>query len=281
MGVQIVSDRYGKTRVRMVKVIRHADRHELRDITVHIALEGDFVRSYTDADNSMVLPTDTMKNTVYALGKDHPLDTIESFALHLGNHFVNTSTHVKAARVRIEQTGWGRIEVGGVPHRHSFMRQSDEKVTCEAVVRRDGSTIEGGLEGLVILKTADSGFSDYPRDRFTTLKETDDRILGTSVTATWRYTSVGAEFQRVKDSIRAAMLNTFVEHKSKSVQHTLYAMGEAALGASLDVQRISLTMPNRHCLLVDLNPFGMTNPNEIFLPIDEPSGLIEATIERT
>ena len=280
MGAKVVSDRYGKTRVRMVKVSRHGEHHELRDITAHIALEGEFVRSYTEADNSIVLPTDTMKNTVYALGKDHPLDTIESFALHLGRHFVGTVPHVAAATVRIEQTGWGRIEVGGKAHPHSFVRQSSEKPMCEVVVRRDGASVESGIDDLVILKTTDSAFSGFLRDAYTTLKETNDRIMGTSVTARWTYAAGDVDFARQRDLVRTALLECFANHKSESVQHTLYAMGEAALAAAGSMRRLRLTMPNRHCLLVDLSPFGMTNHNEIFLPIDEPSGLIEATMER-
>lgn len=280
MGAKVVSNRYGKTRVRMVKVLRHGERHELRDITAHITLEGDFVRSYTEADNSIVLPTDTMKNTVYALGKDHPLDTVESFALHLGRHFVETVPHVAAATVRIEQTGWGRIEVGGKAHPHSFVRQSNEKAMCEVVVRRDGATVESGIDDLVILKTTDSGFSGFMRDAYTTLKETDDRIMGTSVAARWTYSGATIDFARERTAVRTALLESFARHRSESVQHTLYAMGETALAAAPSVRRLRLTMPNRHCLLVDLTPFGMTNHNEIFVPIDEPSGLIEATLER-
>jgi urate oxidase len=280
MGAKIVSNRYGKTRVRMVKVLRQGERHELRDITAHISLEGDFVSSYTQADNSKVLPTDTMKNTVYALGKHHPLDTIESFALHLGRHFVGTVPHVSSATVRIEQTGWGRISVAGREHEHSFIRGSNEKPMCQVVVGREGASVESGIDDLVILKTTDSGFSGFMRDAFTTLKETGDRIMGTSVAARWNYSVADSNFARERAAVRTALLECFAGHKSESVQHTLYAMGEAALNAAKGVRRISLTMPNRHCLLVDLTPFGMKNHNEIFLPIDEPSGLIEATLER-
>lgn len=280
MRARIVSDRYGKTRVRMVKVTRRGDRHELCDITAHITLEGEFGASYTKADNSIVLPTDTMKNTVYALGKNHPIDTIEAFALHLGEHFVQTVPHVSAATAKIEQHGWGRIDVAGRAHSHAFVKQSSEKATCDVVVRRGGASVESGIDDLVILKTTNSGFSGFMRDKFTTLKETADRILGTSVTARWTYVQAGVDFAQQRIALRSALLDSFARHKSESVQHTLYAMGEAALSAASAVQRIRLTMPNRHCLLVDLAPFGMKNDNEIFLPIDEPSGLIEATMER-
>lgn len=281
MAAKITDERYGKSRVRMVKVSRKGETHSLTDLTVHIALEGDFESAYTRGDNSKVLPTDTMKNTVYALGKSDPIETIESFALRLGRHFVGVGPQIARARVTIVRTMWDRIRTHGKHHPHSFTRSSDESPMCEAVVEKNGdAAMESGIDDMVVLKTTNSGFSGFFRDRFTTLKETDDRIFGTSVRARWRYDSARADFAAGRESVRSALLETFANHRSASVQQTLCAMGEAALEGCREMRSISLRMPNRHCLLVDLAPFGMTNENEIFLPIDEPSGMIEATMER-
>lgn len=282
-GVVLGQNNYGKSRVRMVKVLRDGKRHEIREVDVAIALEGDFKAMHTDGDNSLCLPTDTMKNTVYALGKDHPLDTIEAFALHLGRHFVDRNSHVSRARVKISQTPWHRVSVRGKEHTHCFTKGSEERQTCDVTVERSGVSVVAGIEGLVILKSTDSAFVGYIRDEFTTLPETDDRIFATSMTVKWMYGGERPEkaaFGPCREKIRRTLIDTFAEHKSESVQHTLHAMGEAALKACPAIDRIRLSMPNKHCLLVNLSPFGMDNPNEIFVPTDEPHGLIEATLAR-
>ena len=283
MGAILLENSYGKSAVRLTKVVRGAaGRHELIELEAAIALEGDFGSAHTEGDNSRVLPTDTMKNTVYALAKDHAIETIEAFALHLARHFVATQAQVSLARVGLAQRSWKRAKVGGREHPHCFVAGSEERATCEAEVARSpgGERIAGGLQGLVVLKTTDSGFSGFPRDRFTTLKETDDRVFATSVAARWEYVSARVGFGSARDAIRRALIETFAGHKSRSVQETLYAMGEAALGASGEISRVRLSMPNQHRLLADLTPFGMTNPNEVFVTTSEPYGLIEATIGR-
>jgi urate oxidase len=276
---------YGKSRIRMLKVTRPAGRpHEVREITVAIALEGDFAAAHAEGDNRAVLPTDTMKNTVYALGKDHPVHTIESFALDLARHFITTHAPASRARVTISEQPWEHVPVGGKPHPHTFQRTGVETRACTAVIERTGApagreTIESGLEGLVLLKTADSAFRGFPRDSFTTLKETDDRILATSMTAAWGF-AAAADFAATRSDIRAALVSAFAAHKSESVQQTLYAIAQAALAACPLVDWIRLSLPNKHYLLVDLAHFGLENDNQVFLPIDEPHGLIEATLRR-
>ncbi len=279
MAASLGWNRYGKSRVRVLKVFRDGAKHSVRELTVKIGLEGDFDAAHTKADNTGVLPTDTMKNTVYALAKDHPMSSIEAFALHLGRHFVSTSKHIAEAHIDISQVQWERMEVGGVAHDHSFQRVGPETATCAAVVGREGARITSGIDDWMILKTTQSGFSDFMRDKFTTLKDADDRLFGTSVTATWAL-GTDADFNDARCAIRKALLETFAKHDSLSVQHTLFAMGEAALGACASIDAIDLAMPNNHNLLVDLSPFGMPNDNEIFLPIDEPHGMIEATVRR-
>lgn len=269
-------NRYGKASVRLVKVVRRADAHDLVDLTIDVQLEGAFEAVY-EGDNSACVATDTMKNTVYALAHE-AFDTIEAFAVRLADHFA-AKPAVSSVRITAVEHPWTRIAVEGRPHPHAFTRAGGERSTT--VVTRDaaGTHIASGLTDLVVLKTTDSAFCGFPRDQYTTLPETDDRILATSITATWIYRSPAADFA-ARGRIRSALVETFAMHLSQSVQHTLAAMGRAALAACADVAEITLALPNRHHLLVDLRPFGLDNPNEIFVATDQPYGLIEATIRR-
>jgi|SRR6185369_4444751 len=282
MPVTVTANSYGKSEVRLVTVRRGPDRHELKDVTVAIRLEGDFAAAYTQGDNTGVVATDTMKNTVYALAAEHPFDDIEDFGLALTDHLVKTYPQIASARVELTEHLWERIETAGVesqPHPHAFRRAGSERRT--AVVTRSADTVRvlAGLEDLVVMKTARSAFEGFPRDRWTTLKETGDRLLATALRATWRYSRPFVSFGRLWSDVRRVLLETFAEHDSRSVQHTLYAMGEAVL-ETLDVEEIHLAMPNRHHLPVDLTPFGGDNRNEIFVATTEPYGLIEATLRR-
>ena len=184
--------------------------------------------------------------------------------------------------MRISEVPWKRVKGSRGEHPHCFLKGSEERQTCEVVVERGkaGARAIGGLDGLVMLKSTDSAFTGYPKTRFTTLPETRDRIFCTSVTAEWAYGSSKARFGTCRDEIRRALIDTFAAHKSESVQQTLYAMGAAALYACMSIDSIRLSMPNKHCLLVNLRSFGMENANEVFVPTDEPHGLIEATIVR-
>jgi len=282
MPVTVTANSYGKSEVRLVTVRRGPDRHELKDVTVAIRLEGDFAAAYTQGDNTGVVATDTMKNTVYALAAEHPFEDIEDFGLALTDHLVKTYPQIASARVELTEHLWERIETAGVesqPHPHAFRRAGSERRT--AVVTRSADTVRvlAGLEDLVVMKTARSAFEGFPRDRWTTLKETGDRLLATALRATWRYSRPFVSFGRLWSDVRRVLLETFAEHDSRSVQHTLYAMGEAVL-ETLDVEEIHLAMPNRHHLPVDLTPFGVDNRNEIFVATMEPYGLIEATLRR-
>ena len=277
-------NRYGKSRIRLVKVRRPSTGsghgpvpHELVDLTIDVQLEGGFDAVFVDGDNRPCLATDTMKNTVYAIARQDPIAHVEAFALRLADHFL-AKPGVSRVRISASEQPWGRLSAGGYPHPHAFVQAGAEHWTV--VVTRDarGSEIVSGLANLVVLKTTDSAFSGFPRDEFTTLPDTEDRIMATSITAAWTY-RLGADFT-ARAQVRRALTETFAAHVSRSVQHTLYAMGEAALAACGDVTAITLTLPNRHHLLVDLSPFGLDNPNEIFVATDQPFGLIEATISR-
>ncbi len=265
-------NRYGKSRIRLVTVDRTRDAHQLVDLTIDVQLEGAFERVYTEGDNAACLPTDTMKNTVYALARRHRIDRVEPFLLRLVDHF---AAKPGVARVRVSATEqpWRRLS------NHAF-EQAGEQWT--AVVERRAGEVEivSGVSNLVLLKTTDSAFSGFPRDEYTTLPETRDRILATAVTASWRYRRGDVDFSG-RERVRAALVDAFAAHTSESVQHTLDAMGRAALAAAADVTEITLSLPNRHHLLVDLSPFGLDNPGEVFVATDQPFGLIEATIART
>jgi urate oxidase len=274
-------NRYGKTRVRLVKVTRGAEANDLLEWTVQVLLKGDFASAHLVGDNSKILATDTMKNTVYSVARTSKTTSMETFAMELVDFLLARNPQVSSAEVRVESTQWKRLTVDGKPHPDSFMRGSGEVQTA-VVERTQGGIfrITAGLDHLVILKTAKSGFEGYIKDSLTTLKETSDRLFGTELKAEWIYKAHDLDFNKVRSGLREAMLKTFAEHDSKSVQETLYAMAEGALAATPETDEIQLTMPNKHCLPVDLSRFGQENPNEIFVPTDEPSGYIEARVHR-
>jgi urate oxidase len=265
------SSNYGKARVRLVKVERYPDRHDFKELKVNIQFSGDYDDCYLTGDNSRILPTDTMKNTVYALARKQPLGSIEEFGKRLCRHFLEKNPRLKSVTIEIEENQWSRIDG------HTFQKRGGLLRTAWI---RDGRFVDAGLKDLTLLKTTDSSFEGYIKDEYTTLKETSDRIMATAVEAAWRYSRTDIDFNSTWSGIRQCLTDAFAAHVSPSVQSTLYSMGEAVLAAFPVVEEISLSLPNKHCLLVDLTPFGMDNPNEVFLPVDEPQGLIEATLRR-
>ncbi len=271
---------YGKSSVRLVRVTRHGDRHDLRDLTVAIRFEGDYGESYTDGDNAGVLPTDTMKNTVYALAARDGVSEPEVFGLALARHFLDRNPVLHRVRIDLLDHFWKRIPADGGDRGQAFQRVGPDARTARITGTREGTVVEAGVTDLLIMKTGHSAFTGYPRDEFTTLPETSDRILATSLTATWRYSDGPRDFGTDWLAVRGTLLETFAEHDSRSVQHTLYHMGEAVLRSVEAVESIHLVMPNKHHLPVDLSPFGLGNRNEIFVATTEPFGLIEATIAR-
>ncbi|MBA2735684.1 MAG: urate oxidase [Pyrinomonadaceae bacterium] len=281
MTVKIIHDNYGKARVRLMKVERKDEWHELQNLTVNIAFEGDFTDVHTTGDNSRVLPTDTMKNTVYTMARQtREIEEIEVFALRLADYFLTNNNQVTRVVIEIAEHDWTRIAVGGKPHQHSFIKGGDEKRTTKVSATRDGTTVESGIEDLIVLKTTKSGFVGFIKDRYTTLPETTDRIFSTSVKADWRYSNTDAATGEAWRNIRQTIIETFAEHDSFSVQHTLYAMGEAVLEKFPDIAEIAFSLPNIHCLPIDFTRFGLENDNRIFVPTDEPHGLIEARLSR-
>jgi len=280
MTVVLGDNQYGKADVRLVHIARGGDWHEITDLTVSVALAGDLAAVHHSGDNSGVVATDSQKNTVYAFAREHGIGEIEDFADLLARHFVATYSHIRRARVAIEQHSWDRIAVDGDDHPHSFAAAGGERRTT--TVTHDGaqSWVLSGLTGLVVLKSTGSEFAGFVRDRYTTLAETDDRILATAVTARWLHGAAAGDWATSFALVRRRLVETFSATHSLSLQQTLYAMGSAALEGQPDIAEIRLSMPNRHHFLVDLAPFGLDNPGEVYFAADRPYGLIEGTVTR-
>jgi urate oxidase len=280
MPIVLSHNNYGKSEIRLVKVVRGQDRHDLRDLTVDVSLEGDFDAAHIEGDNTGLLATDTMRNTVYALAKNHPIDSLESFGMHLVEHFLQASPAVSRARVNLVEHPWARLEVGGRPHEHAFQRgHGGDRV---ATVIGDGAElgVEAGIDDLLVLKTTGSGWEGYLNDQYTSLPETSDRILATVITARWSYGEIEIDYEAAWHDVRGVILESFGDHYSPSVQFTLHRMGKAVLEARPEIERIHFSLPNKHHLRYDLERFGLENDNEIFHATTEPYGLIEGTVER-
>jgi urate oxidase len=280
MAIHLQKNAYGKNAINLSKIMRYPDRHEFSQITVDIALQGDFEAAHTTGDNGHILPTDTMKNTVYALAKDRFTGSIEAFGLVLAGHFLDHNPQVGEASVTLTEYCWKRLMVEGAAHPHAFINGGLEKRLAVIVASRDAWNFTAGIQDLLILKTTDSGFEGYIKDQYTTLKETADRILSTSCDVRWQYDRLPDDPEGLFQAVRENLLQTFAGHKSLSVQHTLYAMGECVLRAFPAVTTITLQMPNKHHIPFNLQPFGLENNNEIFVATDEPYGFITGTVSR-
>jgi urate oxidase len=269
---------YGKAEVRVLHVDRAGPRHEITDLNVTVTLAGDMAGTYLTGDNSGVLTTDAQKNTVYAFARSG-VRPVEEFALRLARHFAQIGS-VDRARTLIEEYGWRRIDAGGGPHPHSFERLAGTRIVS-AFVHSDGrAEVVAGVGDLVLLKSTGSEFHGFLVDRYTTLAPTDDRILATAVAARWRISANEADWAECFRGARTALAEAFAVTHSLSLQQTLYAMGEAVLAACPGVAEVRLSLPNKHHFLVDLDPFGLDNPGEVFYAADRPYGLIEGTVCR-
>ncbi|TYB46872.1 factor-independent urate hydroxylase [Actinomadura chibensis] len=274
MATVLGPNRYGKAETRVVRVTRDGEVHHVKDVNVSVSLSGAMDEVHLSGDNAAVLPTDSQKNTVFAFAKKHGIAAVEEFGLLLARHFVDSQPTVHHARVEIHEYAWERIEGG-----HSFVRNGGE--TRTALVHSDGTggaeSVVSGLRDMVVLNTTGSEFHGFVQDQYTTLEPTEDRMLATAVTARWRHRGTAAW----DDSYRAArdrLLRAFAETYSLSLQQTLYAMGRRVLDECAGICEIRLSMPNKHHFLVDLEPFGMDNDNEVYFAADRPYGLIEGTV---
>lgn len=280
MKTELQSQSYGKSRVRLSRITRNGPRHDFIEVSVAIALDGDFSAAYTAGDNRLVIATDTMKNTIYALAHQHGVASIEAFGQRLAQHFLEAYAHVTRASVSLEERPWTRMIVDGREHPHVFTAVAGERHVCEVEATRSGIALRSGLRGLQVLKTTGSAFAGFFRDQYTTLKETDDRIFATTIEAHWPCRDLNADWTDARRIIRASLLRVFAERFSPSVQATLFEMAQEAFADCPLLNEISITMPNQHHLLVNLEPLGLTNANVTFVPTEEPHGLISAVVRR-
>lgn len=283
MAGHLKSQSYGKHQVRVSKVRRprtaaaNTEVHEFVEASVNIELQGDFDAAYTDGDNRSIVATDTCKNTVYALAKDHSLETLESFGLTIAEYFLAQFSHVESCQVALTERVWNRL----LDSPHAFVANETATPTAKIALSRNGQPeITAGVEHLLIAKTTESGFTDFHQSEFRTLADTEDRILATELSASWTYAASDTDFVAARKTIINALLAKFLDHYSRSVQETLYQMAQSALDACPAATEISLTMPNKHHLLANLAPFNRENDNEVFVVTDEPFGYITATIGR-
>ena len=277
--IELAANRYGKAAIRLVRVARDPGGHRVRDLTVAIALEGDFEAAHTDGDNSMVVATDTMKNTAYAFAKDHLDGSIEAYGRALAEHFLAVP-QVDVATVNIRAHHWSAIDVAGTPARDAFVRGGEGTRVATVSASPAGVVVEAGVEDLIVMKTTRSSFKGFPRDRYTTLPETDDRLMATKLTAIWRYGSPDVDDDATFLAVRTTLLEVFADHDSPSVQASIWIMGRAILERHEEVEEVRMVLPNLHHWLVDLSPFGLENDREVYTPTTEPHGLIEATVRR-
>ena len=283
MAAILADSRYGKAAVHLVAVDRGAiGGHVLKDVTVSIALRGDFVKAHVDGDNARVYPTDSMKNSVYILARRHGVGEIESFAELLAGHLLARATEPSDVEVEISERPWTRIEVGGRANPHAFVEAGAERRVVRLAMSRAGAReLESGIDDLLVLKTTDSEFAGFPRDETTILPETADRIFATAIEARWRYSRPPSDFGAAFRTARRLLLEAFAAHHSLSVQHTLFQMGERVIEKIDEIDEVRLRLPNRHHLLVHLEPFGLDNPNAVFVATSEPYGDIRGVIRRS
>jgi len=283
MSIILSSNQYGKGNVKVVKVIKDGKIHSLKELNVQVLLEGTTLEAaYLKGDNSVVVPTDTVKNTVYILAKTHSLRSIEEFGANICEHFLKMYPHISAVHVDIVEHLWARMNVGKDrnPHQHSFQRASPEKRTVKVNGTRKSIEYESGLDDLLVLKTTGSGFENFHLCKHTTLKPTDDRILSTIILCKWKYNTKNVDFNATWDGIRQEILDVFAMEYSKAVQETIWLMGKRILEKYAHVEHVWFSLPNKHVFIYDLARFGLENNNEVFQPVSDPNGLIEGTISR-
>ncbi|WP_435015550.1 factor-independent urate hydroxylase [Tundrisphaera sp. TA3] len=283
MPVALTHNAYGTSRVRLTKLERGPDRHEIRDVVVDLRLEGNFEASFTEGDNAQVIATDTMKNLVYALAVGRQLGSIEEFGAILLGHLLGEYSDVGLAEVRISEEPWRRIAVDGQNHPHAFVGGGREVRTAVVSQSRDQERrVASGIEGLMLLKTEGSASTGFSRDGFAVLPEPDERILATEVRAEWTYSarSTALDYDGLHRLARDMMVRAFATHESRSIQQTLHALGESVLDAIDPIEEIRITLPNKHRIPFDVSRFGLDGRDEIFVATDEPYGVISGTLRR-
>jgi urate oxidase len=281
MATQLAENSYGSSRIHLLRVSKQHGRHDVREIALSIRFEGDFEAAHVEGDNRKILPADTMKNTVYALARQHSIEPSENFGLHLIDHFLTYNPQVTRVLIEASENIWSRLPQGGKPHPSAFACSGAQERTSFLSGTRHGTQVRAGIKNLLVLKTSNSAFEDFKKDPYTTLQEEGDRILSIIINADWLYSEEDAEFGPLWHAVKKTLLEAFVDHRSHSLQHTLYAMGEAILGNFENISEIHLSLPSKHFHLADLAPLGMDNPGTVFLPTDEPHAAIEATLRKS
>jgi urate oxidase len=278
--IELTANRYGKAAIRIVRVGRDTTPHRLRDITVAVALEGDFAAAHTDGDNTHVVATDTMKNTAYAYAADHLTGSIETYGAALGKHFLDFD-QVDRAIVNVREHAWRSIAADGTPAEGAFVRSAEGTRVATVAVGRDRTVVEAGIEDLVVMKTTRSAFSGFPRDEFTTLADTEDRLMASRLTAIWTYGAPEIDFDATWSAVRDTLLEVFADHDSESVQHSIWIIAKAMLERHEELDEVRMVLPNLHHWTVDLAQFGIDNDRLVYVSTTEPHGLIEATVRRS
>jgi urate oxidase len=280
MAIIMGDNQYGKAENRVVRIYRDTARHEIHDLNVSTALRGAFSPAHIEGDQSMLLPTDTQKNTAFAYAKEKGIESIEQYALALARHFVHDVEPVEGARIEVEEFAWERAVIDGVEHDHTWTRRGPEVRTAAITVDASGEYVIGGIKDLVILKSTGSEFAGFYTDGYTTLEETHDRVMATSLVAHWRFTTTDVDWQAAFTSIKSIIIREFATLQSLALQQTLFHIGKAVLEAHPEIAEMRLSAPNKHHFVVDLSPFGLDNPGEVFIAADRPYGLIQATVTR-
>jgi len=278
----LTQNRYGKSRVRFLKNIRHsATHHDVCELEADVLLSGDLDGSYLSDNNSSIVPTDTCKNTLLLLAHDHLGTCRNSFALVIGRHFLEKHPHISLVETELRERAWARIHIDGQAHPHAFSHAANgTPFSTLRHSRESGETLSSGIRDQLVLKTTRSSFTGYKTCDLTTLPPAAERFLSTRISAEWTFSDLSADFQKADQAIHAAIIRVFAENHSPSVQRTLYEMGEAALAASDAISEIQLTLPNVHFLPLDLTKLGRPDQTILSLPTDEPHGQIQATIRR-
>jgi urate oxidase len=279
--VPLIKNKYGKGRVRVMRIHRDGDRHEVSQLNVKAMIEGDFARAYTQADNSTSVSTDTIKNVVNVVARENTGLSTEEFCQVLAKKYLDSYPQVTSVAVTAHETKWNRLNIDDKPHPHSFVLDSNGKPFVEVAASRGGpSTLMSGIDGFTFMKSTQSGWENYAKDRYTTIPPTGDRMCATSMVASWKWSAKPSNYPATNAKILATMLEVFSTTYSSSVQDSLYRMGEAALAAVPEISEVSMACPNIHFILMNLSAFGLDNNNDVFLPTDEPHGQIECTVGR-
>jgi urate oxidase len=279
--VPLIKNRYGKGRVRVMRIHRDGDRHEVSQLNVKAMIEGDFARTYTHGDNSNSVSTDTIKNVVNIVARENTGLCTEEFCQVLAKKYLDTYRQVASVELSVHETKWSRLSFGGKPHPHSFVLDSNGKPTVEvSAIRGAAATMSSGIDGFAFMKSTQSGWENYVKDSYTTIPPTADRMCATSMVASWKWSGKPANYPATNKKILDTLLEVFAMTYSKSVQDSLYRMGEAALAAVPEISEVSMACPNMHFILMNLSAFGLDNNNDVFLPTDEPHGQIECTVAR-